>query len=193
MSRGILNVCFLAGCLLLACLSAAAQQVIHALVGTVSSVDSTAKTITIVTDDGSEDRFNEMLNSRGKIVFDKSARTDAAAAAAFMKTGEHVLVYYFGFGIQRTVVALRSLGPGPFITSAGTVVGLDRKAHALSIKDQSGQVESFQIASDAAVDTSMGAEGAVDFRPAKNDSVRVTAAVVNGNKTAVFISALAAQ
>jgi hypothetical protein len=193
MSRGIFKVCFFAGCFLLASFTATAQEVIHALVGTISSVDSTAKIIAVTFDDGSEGHFKNMLDSHHKIVFDKSARTDAAAAADFKKTGEHVIVYYFGFGDLRTVIALRSLGPGPFTSSTGTVVSFSRKERSLSITDQSGQAESFEVAPDAVVNTDMGVAAGLDFRPAKGDSVRVTAAEVNGTSTTVFINTLAAE
>jgi hypothetical protein len=193
MSGGFSKVCILAGCFFLASLTATAQEVIHALVGTISSVDSKAKTIAVKIDDGSEDRFKNMMDSRHKIVFDKSARTDAIAAADFLKTGERVIVYYFGVGDLRTIIALRSLGPGPFTKSTGTVVSFSRRERSLSITNQSGEAESFEVAPDAVVNTEMGAAAGLDFRPARGDSVRVTAVVANGGTTVVFINALAAD
>jgi hypothetical protein len=165
--------------------------VIHALVGTISSVDSTARTIVVKTDAGAEGHFKDMLHSHHKIAFDRNIRTDAAAADSFKSTGERVIVYYFGVGDLRTIVALRSLGQGPFTKSTGTVASFNKKERSLSITDQSGQAESFEIAPDTIVDTEMGAAGSSDFRPAKGDPVRVTAAVVNGTLTALFIDTLA--
>jgi len=188
MSRGILRTCFLTGCFLLASFAATAQEVIHALVGTVDSINSSAKTIAIKIDDGREVNFKDMANSHRKILFDKSIRTDAAAAGDFEKSGEHVIVYYLGFGELRSIVALRSLGPGPFTKSAGTVVSFNKKERSLSIADQSGKAEPFGIASDSVADTEMGAVGGLEFRPAKGDPVQVTSAMVNGNKTALFIA-----
>ncbi len=115
MPRGFLRITILAGCILLASLAATAQEVVNALVGTVRYIDSAAKTITITTDDGSDAVFKDLINSKRTIEFDPNIRTDATAADEFKKSGERVIVYYFGAGEVRTVVALRSLGPGPFI------------------------------------------------------------------------------
>ncbi len=51
-----------------------------------------------------------------------------------------MIVYYYGVGTVRTVVALRSLGPGPLTKSRGTVVKFDKGDHPLSIKNQSGAI-----------------------------------------------------
>ena len=193
MSRGILRICLLAGCCLPASFAATAQEVIHALVGTVSSINSAAKTIVVKTDSGVEASLKDMVNSRGKIAFDKSARTDAAAAGDFSRSGELVIVYYFGFGDLRTVVAMRSLGPGPFTQSAGKVVSFDKKVRALTIADQSGGAQLFEVASDTVADTEMGAMGGLGFQPSKGDPVQVTSAVVNGNRTALFIGTVPAN
>jgi hypothetical protein len=175
---------------LLASFAATAQEVVHALVVTIGSVDSAAKTISVKTDDGSEVIFKDMISSHRTIQFDKRIRTDPAAADELKKIGERAIVYYFGFGDLRTIVALRSLGPGPFTQSAGKVVSFNKKDHTLTIAGQSGAVELFDVASDTVVDTEMGAVGGLEFRPGKSDPVRVTAAVVNGNKTALFVSTL---
>jgi len=187
MSRGILRICFLAGCFLPASFAATAQEVIHALIGTIGSINSAAKTIVVKTDDGVEANLKDMVNSHRKIAFDKSARADAAAAGDFSRSGEHVIVYYFGFGDLRTVVAMRSLGPGPFAKTVGTVVSFNKKEHSLTMTDQSGEAQLFEVAPDSVADTELGAVGGLDFRPAKGDPVQVTFAVVNGNRTALFI------
>jgi hypothetical protein len=104
-----------------------------------------------------------------------------------------VIVYYFGFGDLRTVVAMRSLGPGPFTQSAGKVVSFDKKVRALTIADQSGGAQLFEVASDTVADTEMGAMGGLGFQPSKGDPVQVTSAVVNGNRTALFIGTVPAN
>ena len=193
MSRGILRTCFLTGCFLLASFAATAQDVIHALIGTIGSIDSSAKTIAVKIDDGSEVNLKDMVNSHRKTLFDKSARIDAAAAGDFSRSGERVIVYYIGVGDLRAIVALRSLGPGPFTTSAGTVVSFNKKERSLSITDQSGKLQLFGITSDSVADTEIGAVGGLDFRPGKGDPVQVTSAVVNGNRTALFIGTVPAN
>ena len=53
MRRGSFKVYLLVGYFFLATLAATAQEVVHALIGTVSSINPAAKTITVKTDDGS--------------------------------------------------------------------------------------------------------------------------------------------
>jgi Cu/Ag efflux protein CusF len=189
MKKVLLRFSILAGCFLLASLAATAQEVEHALVGTVSSIDATAKTITVKTDDGSEVLFKDMISSKTRIEFDKNVRKDATVADEFKKSGAYVIVYYFGIGNVRTVVALRSLGPGPFTKSTGTVVKFESKEHSISIKGESGVVESFKITSNTVAETDDGAIEGLKLRPNKGDLVQVTATAADGNATALFINA----
>jgi hypothetical protein len=193
MLRWFLRTCILVGCFSLVSLAATAQEVVHALAGTVSSINATAKTITVKTDDGSEGLFKDMTDSKTPIDFDSNIRRDATAAVEFQKSGARVIVYYFGFGGVRTVVALRSLGAGPFTLTSGTVVNFNNGGQTLSIKDNSGAIKTFNFSSDMVVETSMGAVEQTRFQPAKGDQVRVTATMVNGSATALFINTMVAN
>jgi hypothetical protein len=188
MLRGLLRITILAGCFSFASLAATAQEVVNALIGTVRYIDTAAKTITITTEDGSDAQFKDLINANTSIEFDPNIRTDVTAAAEFKKSGVRAIVYYIGSGDVRTVVALRSLGPGPFIISSGTVVRFDKKGHSFSIKDQSGAMQSFMITSDTAAETGFGAVSGLKFQPQKGDEVRVNAVAANGSSTALFIN-----
>lgn len=193
MIRAFLRFSTIVACFSLASLAATAQEIVHALAGTVTFIDSAQKTITVKTDDGPEAIFKDMINPTTSIVFDQNIRTDAIAADEFKKSGVRVIVYYFGIGDVRTVVALRSLGPGPFTISSGTVVDFDKKNHTFSIKDTTGQVESFSIVSNTVVETAFGAQEGSSFSPSKGDQVRVTSANVIGSAAALFINTLVAH
>jgi hypothetical protein len=190
MLSGFVRFSLIVACFSLTSLAATAQQVVHALAGTVTSINPNAKTITVKTDDGSEGLFKDLINSKTSIQFDPNIRTDATAASDFKNSGVRVIVYYFGNGDVRTVVALRSLGSGPFTITTGTVAGLESGAHTISIKDKSGVVQAFTITSNTVVETGMGAREGFSFQPQKGDRVRVTAATVNGIATAQFINTL---
>jgi hypothetical protein len=193
MLRKIVCISVLAGSISFVSLAAAAQEVVHALAGTVISIDAAAKTITIKTDDGSEGLFNDMTGSKTPVEFDPNIRKDATVASEFKNSGVRVIVYYFGYRGVRTVVALRSLGAGPFTLTSGSVVNFNKGDHTLSIKDSSGVIKTFNLSSDMVVETSMGAGEKARFQPATGDSVRVTATVVNGSATALFINMLVAN
>jgi hypothetical protein len=151
MLRGFARLSIITACFSLLSLAATAQQVVHALAGTVTSINPNAKTITVKTDDGSEGLFKDLINSKTSVEFDPNIRTDATAASDFKNSGVRVIVYYFGIGDVRTVVALRSLGSGPFTISTGTVDGFESGANTISIKDKSGVAQSFKITSNTVV------------------------------------------
>ena len=188
MLNGLVRVSILVGCLSLSSVAATAQEVVHALTGTVSNIDPTSKTITVLTDDGTDSTFRDMA-AHTSISFDKNIRNEAISADEFNKSGTHVIVYYYGLGDNRTVVALHNLGPGPFTTSTGTLVKFDKGEHSISIKDQSGVIESFQVTRDTVADTDGGAAAGSKFDAQKGQQVRVTSTEANGNKAALFISA----
>jgi hypothetical protein len=190
MLRGISRIGILVACLSLATLAATAQQVVHALVGTVTSINSDTKTISVNTDDGTEGLFKDMSDVKTRIEFDRSVRTDTTAADEFQRSGARVIVYYYGNSDIRTVVALRSLGSGPFTTTIGPVVNFNGGHHTISIKDKSGAVTAFEIDADTVVEGETGAEAGYKFRPEKDDQVHITSKMVNEVPTAVFIYAM---
>jgi hypothetical protein len=100
------------------------------------------------------------------------------------------IVYYFGYGSMRTIVALHDLGVGPFSKSSGTVVKFEGREHSFSIKSDSGSVETFKIDSNTVADTRTGAVSGPRFQPAKGTKVELIATELNGNATAVFIEAM---
>jgi outer membrane lipoprotein-sorting protein len=187
MRRGCFKVCLLVGCFLPAAFAATAQEVVHALWGTVRSINSTAKTITVATDDGSEGLFQDFTKSNISLDFDKKIRAEATTANAFTKNGVRVIVYYFGNSDERTAVALQDLGSGPFEKSSGTVIKFHRNEHTLTLKNKSGTEETFRLSPKSVAETAMGAVESYDLDLEVGDQVRVTAAPVRGVETALFV------
>ena len=193
MANSLFRISILAGCVSLLPMVLKAQEVVHAMVGTVSSINTARHTISLKTDDGSTSVFKEVKDAKTPIDFDKHLRTDATAADEFQKSGARVIVYYYGYDDPLTAVALRSLGPGPFTKVTGTVVKLARGAHLLTVKDQSGLVQSFKITADTVVEATSGASEGLRLNSEKGDQVRVNATTVNGVLTALFINTLVAN
>jgi hypothetical protein len=144
----------------------------------------------IITDDGSSGSFKDVTDNHASIEFDKKIRADTTPADAYKNKNTRVIVYYYGEGSDRTAVALRRLGPGPTITSSGSVVNFEKRDHLLKIKDKSGAVESFTVNDNTVVETGMGVEEGLKYDPENGDQVHVTASPANGAKTALFISAM---
>jgi DNA-binding beta-propeller fold protein YncE len=187
MSR-ILFTSVVAGCFVLANLPAQAQQVVHALTGTVSSIDTTEKTITLFLDGGSESTFNDMTNSKTPITVDKRILAETTAVDDFKKKGAYVIVFYFG-GDTRSVVALRNLGAGPFTSTVGTVIKLDGREHSIAVQDDSGAIQTFRLSAETVAESGFGAVNGLKFQVQRGDHVRVVGANLNGAAEALFVSA----
>ena len=179
--------CLLIGCFSLCTVWATAQEVVHALTGTVTSMNP-GKTIEVDTDDGPAVEFKDFTKSNISLEFDKDLRAQATSADRFNTKGTQVIVYYFGEGV-RTAVALQGLASGPLKRTIGTVVKFDKHQRLLTVESTPGGVQSFHIDSKTVVETSVGAVGGRRFDPEKGDQVRATAAPAQGTGTALFIYA----
>ncbi len=177
--------CFV-GLLSFASCAVHAQEVVHALAGIVTSINPTQKTITINTDDGSEEVFKDMTKSKVSLDFEKNLRADSTPVDAFTQKGAHVIVYYFGEGFERRVVALQDLG-GPLKKMSGQVSKFDRHQHLLTIKDTTGATASFRIDPKTVAETDFGVVEGERFDPRKGAEVRVISTLANGNQEALFI------
>ena len=187
MRREYFKCFFLIGCWLLVTFPAQAQEVVHALCGTVRSINSTDKTITIVTDNGTSALFKEMTKPEVRLDFDKRIRAEAIAPDTSTNNGDHVIVYYFGSGDVQTAVALQDLGTGPFKETSGTVIKFDRRERLLTLKKNSGVEESFHLDPKTVAETPYGAMEGLELDAKDGDQVQVTASSVNGNEMALFI------
>jgi hypothetical protein len=192
MMKGNLKAGILTACFLFVSLSTTAQEVVHALTGSVVSIEASAKTIGVYTDSHSESTFKDMTNPNTPINFDKNIRTIATSADSFNTKGAYVIVFYYGGGDERTAVALRGLGPGPFSQDIGTIVKIEGRK-SISVADGSGSIKSFKLTSNTVAETDYGAVIGSKYQPHQGDKIRVTASVVNGNEVALFINSLVAN
>ena len=120
MLKTFLRISILAGFLIMLEHPAAAQEIVHALTGTVSAIDPSQKTITVFQDGSSKTTFRVMSSSKARISFNKTIRDESASAEQFKKNGAYVILFYFGMDQNRTAVALKNLGQGPFFSTKGT-------------------------------------------------------------------------
>lgn len=186
MFKAVMRGCALVGCLGSLVVAAPAQEVVHALTGTVSSIDNVSKTLNVFQDNGSQEEFKDMTGGRTRIMFDKKIALDTTAADAFKKSGAYVIVFYFGNDNNRTAVALKNLGAGPFTSTTGTVVKSEGKRE-LSVEDSSGKVQTYKITEQTVAEGYMGAMDGNKFQAQKGDHVRVVASTENGTATALFV------
>ncbi len=189
MMKAIFRACFVATCFTFAFSFAHAQQRVHAVSGTVTSINAKISMISVETDDGTSGHFRWVKASDGAINFDKAVSADSTAADKFTTKGNHVIVYYFGEGTVRTVVALHDLGDGSMDKTTGTVVKLNRHDHLLTIKNSAGAELTYRLDPKTVADTANGVSQGFKFDLNKGDSVRVIAAAqATGSGTALLIA-----
>lgn len=187
MLRRVVDCVAFALCVAGSCGLASAQAVVHALTGTVSSIDPVAKTITMFLDGGSQGTFKDMTNQKVSLSVDKKVLADTTTPDDFKKSGAYVIVFYFGGTDTRTAVALRSLGKGPFTAASGTVTQFDNH-HSISVQDKSGATQTFSLNADTVAEGMVGAVSGLKFQADKGDHVRVVGTTKDGNPVALFVS-----
>jgi hypothetical protein len=179
--------CVFAGSLGSLTVAATAQQVVHALTGTVSSIDDLSKTLIVFQDNGQEGQFKDMTSAKTRVVIDKKIALDSTSVEANKKKGAYVIVFYYGDNEDRAAVALKGLGAGPFTSIEGTVTKFEGKQHAITVQDKSGAVQTFRIAENTVAEGYMGVIDGFKFQASKGDHLRVVATTENGSATALFM------
>ncbi len=124
-----------------------AVEPITAVHGTVTKVDSVAKTIVIKTQDGVEHtlRFVRTTVVHG---------TEVVAKDSFkgVKEGSEVVAHYATKGAEKTAVEVDKVGKDGLKETEGTVSEIDRGAKTIAVKTANGSVETFRMADHAAQD-----------------------------------------
>ena len=187
MLRRIAVACFVAVSLGSVSLSATAQEVVHALTGTVSAIDAASKTVTLLHDGGGTIVFKDMTTGKGPSSLDKRIHVETTAADTFKKTGAYVIVFYYGQEDSRAVVALKSLGDGPFTSASGTVTKFEGHDHSITVTDESGAPQTFKITDDTVGEGGFGVVNGLKFQVQKGDRVRIVGSTAGGGQTALFI------
>lgn len=170
------------------CYLGSAQEVIHALTGVATKVDSSAQTITLTDNDGTQTVIKDDTKNHPRYDFDKTLESDATDCATFDKQGDRVILYYFGDGLQRRAVAVKDLGPQPLKISSGQIAHWDRHHHVITIKATDGTKQTFQLDNKTAVDTPMGVVNGDKFDPQTGDQVFIKYLNKDGNNDAIFLS-----
>lgn len=186
MPRALLNLCVIAGSVICIPFSVAAQQVVHALTGTVSSIDKAAETVAVLQDVGGSGVFQNPAKPKARVSLDKKIEPGTVAADAFKENGAYVIVFYYGGSDNRTVVAFKNLGAGPFTSAVGKVKKFDR-ARSITIEDDAGALQTFKINPDTIAEGYIGAVDGTKFQVQTGDKVRLVGAVVGGSPTALFL------
>ena len=162
-------------------------MVVHAMSGTVKAVNPESKTMDLTVDNGDTSEFKLPSDAKVTLDFDNALRSDSTDASKFQHVGNYVVVYYYGYDDDRTAVAVKDLGAGPFEKLEGTVVSYDKHSRTMTVKDGAGKTQAFTLSDHLVVDTGMSVQGGRGYDPHKGSSVRVTYAQAGDKNNAVFI------
>ena len=153
----------------------------RAVVGTVETVDTTAKTVAVKTSDGAVEVFK--VTGKTTVTGLKAGATYSALAA---EKGIHVVVRYSGEAGTKTADAIDACGTGADKIARGTVVAVNEKAKTVTVRSENGVEEVFDIAERAVVDTGKG----VAKQTQKGAKVTIEYTERAGKKIAHFIRSL---
>lgn len=181
-------------CVVVGCLGftgvVSAQEVIHAMTGTIRSIKTAQKTFTLLRDTGSIIPFKDVTDGKAGVAYDKRVVTDATAAQAFDKTGAYVIVFYYGLIDNPTAVAVQALGRGPFTATVGTVASFNEKDRLIAVKDDSGSLHKFKINASTVAESDIGVVEGLKIRADKGDHIRVVGEVSDDSPTALFVNVM---
>ena len=128
----------------------AADDVVSAVHGTITKVDSTTKTVVVKTADGTEHSMH---------VDDKAVvhSADASAMAAEdswhgLKEGSEVVVHYTTRGTEDTAVEVDKVGKAGLKSSEGTIKEIDRGGKKLVVTSGDGAESTYRLTDHAAKD-----------------------------------------
>ena len=169
------------------CASAGAQMVVHAVSGLVKAVNPDSKTMDVTVDNGTTSQFKLPTNAKVTLDFDRALQSDSVQASTFQHVGNYVVVYYYGYDDDRTAVAVKDLGTGPFQKIDGTVVSFDKHDRTMTVKDDAGKSETFSLNDHLVVDSGMSVASGRSYDPHKGYHVIVTYTQAGDKNSAVFI------
>ena len=169
------------------CASAGAQMVVHAVSGMVKAVNPDSKTMDVTVDNGTTSQFKLPSKAKVTLDFDKALQSDSVSASEFQHLGNYVVVYYYGYDNDRTAVAVKDLGAGPFQKIEGTVVSFDKHDRTMTVKDDAGKSEVIVMNDHMVLDSGVSVTSGRGYEPHKGYHVVVTYASAGDKNTAVFV------
>jgi hypothetical protein len=170
--------------LLLSTLGWAAEDVVSAVHGTITKLDSGTKTMVVKTADGTEHTFKFVGKTAVHGAKAGVHETAMGAEDTFhgLKEGTEVVAHYTEKGSEKTAVEVDDVGKDGIKSVDGTITHIDRAGRTVAVKTADGTEETFKLsghaAADAGKDIGKGSE--------KTTKVTVYYTEEAGKKTAHF-------
>jgi len=170
--------------LLLSAFGWAAQDVVSAVHGTITKLDSATKTMVVKTKDGTEHTIKVADKTTVHGVKASVHETAMGAKDSFhgLTEGTEVVAHYTEKGTEKTAAEVDNVGKDGIKSVDGTITHIDRAGKTVAVKTADGTEETFKLsghaADDAGKDIAKGTE--------KSAHVTVYYTEEAGKKTAHF-------
>jgi hypothetical protein len=174
--------------LLLSTLGWAAPDVVSAVHGTVTKLDSATKTMVVKVKDGSEHsvKFADKTTVHGVKAGAKDTAMGAKDTFHGLKEGTEVVAHYTTEGAEKTAVEVDNVGKDGIKSVDGAITHIDRAGKTIAVTTADGTEDTFKLsgraADDAGKDIAKGSE--------KATKVTVYYTEEAGKKTAHFFEKL---
>ena len=165
-----------------------AQDAVHAVVGAVTKIDKTGKTIAIKTADGSEQAFKytERTAVRDSREAAQAAKMGGVETYFAGKEGTRAVVRYTGKGSDKTATVVEDFGKEALKAGKGTVTHVDRATHTVVVKTDDGAEATYSLGSQAVVETDHGVVRGTRYIAKEGDKVVVHYTEAEGSKVIHF-------
>jgi flagellar hook-associated protein FlgK len=130
--------------------AAYAQDVAHAVEGTVKTVDAATRIIVVKTADGTDHAFH--FTGHTAVHGAEATATGAKDTFHGLKDGSEVVVHYTTNGTERTAAEVDRVDKDGLKASEGTLKSIDRGARTMTIKTKDGTEQTYRLTKNAAVD-----------------------------------------
>jgi arginine repressor len=140
--------------LLLSVLGWAAEDVVTAVHGTITKLDSASKTVVVKTADGTEHsvKFVDKTTVHGAKASVHETSMGAKDTFHGLKEGSEVVAHYTAKGTEKTAVEVDDVGKDGIKSVDGTVTHIDRAGKTIAVKTADGTEETFKLSAHAADD-----------------------------------------
>ncbi|MGA2980757.1 MAG: hypothetical protein ABSD76_14295 [Terriglobales bacterium] len=162
----------------------AAQDVVSAVHGTITKLDSATKTMVVKTKDGTEHtvKFVDKTTVHGVKAGVHETAIGAEDAFHGLKEGSEVVAHYTEKGTDKTAIEVDDVGKDGLKSVDGAITHIDRAGKTVAVKTADGTEETFKLSGHAAADAGK------DIAKGTEKSAHVTVYYTEeaGKKTAHF-------
>ena len=164
----------------------------HALTGVLVRVDSSAKTLTVKTDDGAEHAFHYTVQTavHDSQLAANEVKVNAIGSYLVSKEGTQVVVRYTAKGSDKAATSVTDYGKEGFKVAEGTIDKADNATRTLTIKTADGTRKSFDVSKDAVVESDHRTVDTAKWSYKQGDKIRVHYVNTTGKDIAHFIHKL---